>query len=74
MYENSLGIQGNLNKAFKQIIEQRNNQINSEADIRRTTEEKITLLEQQSTEQYLNNIETQQMLTELELMILGEEK
>lgn len=71
MYENNLGIKGNLEKAFKLIIKQSNNQIQSEQNIREETEVQVIQLEQQATEAYLNNIETQQAITELELMIIG---
>lgn len=64
---NELGVIGNIEKLHRDIIEHQNKFVQERAD----TEEAVTALEQEATDAYLNNIETQQMLTELELMIIG---
>ena len=64
---NELGIIGNIDKIERDIIEHQNRLIRERAD----TEGAVTILEQEATDFYLNNVEVQQAITELELMIIG---
>ena len=64
---NELGIIGNIERLQRNIIDHQNKFIQERVD----TENAVIDLEQEATDAYLNNVETQQLLTELELMIIG---
>lgn len=63
---NELGITGNIDKIEHDIIIHQNRLVRERA----TTEEAVVALEQEATDAFLNNIEVQQLITELELMII----
>lgn len=63
---NELGITGNIDKLEQDIIIHQNRLVRERAD----TEEAVVALEQEATDAFLNNIEVQQLITELELMII----
>lgn len=63
---NELGITGNIDKLEQDIIIHQNRLVRERA----TTEEAVVALEQEATDAFLNNIEVQQLITELELMII----
>ena len=64
---NELGITGNIDKLEQDIIIHQNRLVRERA----VTEEAVIALEQEATDAFLNNIEVQQLITELELMIIG---
>ena len=63
---NELGVIGNIDKIEHDIIIHQNRLVRERA----TTEESVVALEQEATDAFLNNIEVQQLITELELMII----
>lgn len=63
---NELGIIGSINNLQKKLIKQQNKAIRESAD----REKDIVRVEQEITDSYLNNVEVQQALTDLELKIL----
>ena len=63
---NELGITGNIDKLEQDIIIHQNRLVRERA----VTEEAVIALEQEATDAFLNNIEVQQLITELELMII----
>lgn len=63
---NELGVIGNIDKIEHDIIIHQNRLVRERA----TTEEAVVALEQEATDAFLNNIEVQQLITELELMII----
>ena len=63
---NELGVIGNIDKIERDIIIHQNRLVRERAD----TEEAVVALEQEATDAFLNNIEVQQLITELELMII----
>ena len=65
-----LGIQGNIEAALKRI-QQANNRIFNEVNDRKTADtENREAVEQSLTDQYLDGIQVQQDLTDLQLQIL----
>lgn len=64
---NKLGIVGNINNLNEKLIQQQNKMIRESVK----QEEEIIRVEQEATDSYLNNVEVQQTLTDLELKILG---
>lgn len=66
-YLNELGIKGNLDKIYNELKNQKNNSILKDSKLN----ECIIKIEQEATETYLNNVEVQQAITDLELKILG---
>lgn len=66
-YLNELGIKGNLDKIYNELKNQKNNSILKDSKLN----ECIVKIEQEATETYLNNVEVQQAITDLELKILG---
>lgn len=65
-YKNEIGLMGNINVLFERL-----NNINS---LFLDSVETIIKTEQEITENYLDNIEVQQQITEIQLKILEEEK
>ncbi len=63
---NELGIIGSINNLQDKLIEQQNKTIRESVN----REEDIVRVEQEITDSYLNNVEVQQTLTDLELKIL----
>ena len=64
---NELGIVGSINNLNEKLIQQQNKMIRASVK----QEEEIIRVEQETTDSYLNNVEVQQTLTDLELKILG---
>lgn len=64
---NELGIVGSINNLNEKLIQQQNKMIRESVK----QEEEIIRVEQEATDSYLNNVEVQQTLTDLELKILG---
>lgn len=63
---NELGIIGSINNLQNKLIKQQNKAIRESAD----REKDIVRVEQEITDSYLDNVEVQQALTDLELKIL----
>ena len=70
-FDPALGTIGNIQKCLTEITNLYNSIIKSEAKSRELTEHKIIEVEQQLTDCYLDNIEAQQMITEIELKLIG---
>lgn len=66
-YLNKLGTKGNLDRIYNELKNQRNNSILKDSKLN----ECIIKIEQEATETYLNNVEVQQAITDLELKMLG---
>lgn len=63
---NELGIIGSINNLQNKLIKQQNEAIRESVN----REKDIIRVEQEATDSYLNNVEVQQTLTDLELKIL----
>lgn len=70
-FKPNLGMQGNIEEALKQN-QQTSNHVFNEINTREQADrENREIIEQIRTDVYLNDVETQQTITEIQLEILG---
>lgn len=70
-FKPNLGMQGNIEEALKRN-QQTNNKVLNETSAREQADlENREIIEQIRTDVYLNDIETQQSITEIQLQMLG---